>query len=84
MDRVCKICLILIVVLLAVVALRLPISQSVRAAQPRTYAHYRINMKNLADIDNSLTNYSRQGFEVVGVTSFGEYHNEEILFILAK
>jgi hypothetical protein len=84
MDRFSKVCLSLIVALLAVIALRPAIApQSVHAAQPRTYTYLWLGAARLDEIETELTGMSKKGFEVVGVTTYGPGNNQ-ILFVLAK
>lgn len=95
MDRFSKTCLVLIVLLLAVIALRpvaapqfvsaaaLQATPAPRAAHWREYSYVGFGTGRLEDASASLSNASKQGFEVVGVTAYGQYNNQ-ILFILAR
>ncbi len=84
MDRFSKTCLVLIVALLAVIALRPAIAPpSAHAAPPRQYTYYWVGASRLDEMEMKLTDMSKGGFEVVGVTTYGP-SNGQILFILAK
>ena len=84
MDRFCKTCLVLIVLLLSVTVLRPLIAlQSVNAAQPRQYTYVGYGLANLTKMETDLNAYSKQGWEVVGVTTIGQYGNQ-VLVIMAK
>lgn len=81
MDRFTKTCLVLIVLLLGVIAVRPIFSpQPVKAAKYKEYSYYYIGQFRLDDMETTLPKMAANGFEVVGVTSI----NNQVLFILAR
>ena len=83
MDRFSKTCLFLITMFLALIALRPVIApQSVRASQPRQYSYVTLPKYTIGNMEQVLTEASKKGFEVVGVTAYDD--NNQVLFVLAK
>jgi hypothetical protein len=83
MDRFSKICLSLIVALLGVIAMRpLLAPQPVHAAAPTQFAYYDIGTLRLDEMSNTLANYSKNGWAIVGVTSIK--NGSEVFFVFAK
>jgi len=88
MDRFAKICLLLIVLLLSVVALRPILTPAPVHASPR-YTEYDakvIDQMRVDSLSKALSQASVDGWEVVGVTSMPDFHpgTNALLVLLAR
>jgi hypothetical protein len=96
MDRFTRICLLLIVLLLAVVALRPVLTPQLvhaskihpdRPAEMYTeYDVYVIDQSKVDSLSKTLTNATADGWEVVSVTSMPSFNNGEnaLMVLIAK
>jgi hypothetical protein len=91
MDRFSKACLLLIVLFLAVIALRPFVAPpAVHAAPPtgqtaqfRQYSYLIEGISRTDDMEATLTKLAGNGWQVVGMTCVGQYNNQ-VLFIIAR
>ncbi len=96
MDRFCKICLALIVLLLAINTFRPYFTQSVVHAQSKvqapaaalpatcsSYTYIAYGIGRLEDLSTELGKSGGNGWRVVGVTTIGQYNNQ-VLTILCR
>lgn len=96
MDRFSKICLVLIVIFLAIIALRPTIAPQPVSAQsaPKTpgtpsapaqryheYSYFAYGTGRVEELASQLTSATGNGWQVVGVTAVGQYNNQVLVLL---